>query len=273
MEYHKIDEDTVLNNSKIKVFLVNTDIDIYNDMARLMINKIKDNNDKGTVTSFIFPVGPMGQYERFARICNEEGVSCKNVISINMDEYLDDNDNYISMNHDLSFRNFMKTNLFDLLDDDKKIKPENIYFPDPKKTSELFKVINELNGVDICFGGIGINGHIAFNEPMDPNLISVEEFKKLGTRVLNIDTVTKVQNNIDRGGHIECYPNRCVTIGMREIFMSKELRFYLEWNVQSAVLRKTIFMDPSPALPSSYLKTRPRSSITVSKNVLKKYIK
>ena len=71
-------------------------------------------------------------------------------------------------------------NAINNLSRDKKIKPENIYFPDPKNASELFKVINELNGVDICFGGIGINGHIAFNEPMDPNLISVEEFKKEG---------------------------------------------------------------------------------------------
>ena len=272
MDYHKIDEETILKNKKIKVYQVDTDIDIYNDMARVMANKIKENNEKNLTTSFIFPVGPMGQYERFARICNLEGISCKNVVSINMDEYLDNNDDYISMNHDLSFRNFMKTHLFDLLDDDKKIKPENIYFPDPKNTSELMKVITELDGVDICFGGIGINGHIAFNEPMDPDLISVDDFKKLETRVLDIDTVTKVQNNINRGGHIEYYPKRCVTIGMKEIFMSKELRFYLEWDVQSAVLRKAIFMEPTPAFPSSYLKTHPNSSITASKNVLKHYI-
>jgi len=273
MDYYKITEEEILNNNIIKVFLVETDIDIYNDMARVMVNKIKDNNEKGLFSSFIFPVGPMGQYERFARICNEEGISCKNVVSINMDEYLDNNDKYVPVSHDLSFKNFMKENLFDLLDDDKKIKPENIYFPDPDNTDELFKVINELGGVDICFGGIGINGHIAFNEPMDPDTISVVDFKNLGTRVLDINTVTKVQNNIDRGGHIEYYPTRCVTIGLKEIFISKELRFYLEWDVQSAVLRKAIFMDPTPAFPSSYLKTHPRSSITFSRNVLKKYIK
>jgi len=272
MDYYKVTEEEILNNKLIKVFQVNTDIDIYNDMARVMVNKIKENNEKGQVSSFIFPVGPMGQYERFARICNEEGISCRNVVSINMDEYLDDNDKYIPMSHDLSFRNFMKVNLFDLLDDDKKIKPENVYFPDPDNTGELLKVITELGGTDICFGGIGINGHLAFNEPIDPDKISVEDFKNLMTRVLDIDTVTKVQNNIDRGGHIEFYPKRCVTIGMKEIFLSKELRFYIEWNVQSAVLRKAIFMEPSPAMPAAYLKTHPKSSITASNNVIKKYI-
>src|SRR5450830_1053105 len=129
--YYKIDKDIILNNDKFKVYLVDTDIDIYNEMARVMVNKIIENNKNGLTTSFILPVGPMGQYKRFARICNLEGVSCSNIISINMDEYLDDNDEYIAMDNDLSFRNFMKTNLFDLLDNDKKIRPENIYFPDP----------------------------------------------------------------------------------------------------------------------------------------------
>lgn len=269
MDYYKIDEQTILSNKKIKVFVVDTNIDIYNDIAHIMINKIKENNEKGFPTSFIIPVGPEGQYKRFASICNREGVSCKNLITINMDEYLDDNNNYIPMNHDLSFRGFMKNNLFDALDKDKKIKPENIYFPDPKNLEEIFNVVVELNGVDICFGGIGINGHIAFNEPMDPNKISVEEFKEKRTRVLDIKTETKVVNCLERGGHIEYFPNKCITIGMKEIFMSKELRFYTYEEYESAEIRKAIFMEPTPAFPASYLKTHNKSSLTIPKKCFK----
>lgn len=58
-----------------------------------MANKLKENNQKGIFTSFILPVGPTGQYKRFARICNLEKISCKNLITVNMDEYLDDSDN------------------------------------------------------------------------------------------------------------------------------------------------------------------------------------
>jgi glucosamine-6-phosphate deaminase len=273
MDYYKIDEQTILANNKIKVYAVDTDIDIYNDIARIMVNKLKENNEKGLTTSFIVPVGPEGQFKRFARICNIEGISCKNLITINMDEYLDDNYNYIPMDHDLSFRGFMKNNLFDLLDNDKKIKPENIYFPDPKNLDEIFNIVKELNGVDICFGGMGINGHIAFNEPMNPNEISVKEFKEKRTRVLDITTETKVANNLERGGHIEYFPNKCITIGMKEIFMSKELRFYAYEEYESAVIRKAIFMEPTPAFPASYLKTHNKSSITVPKYVLKQWIK
>ena len=273
MEYYKIDEQTILSNSKIKVFVVDRVTDLYNDISRIMVNKIKENNAKNLPTSFILPVGPEGQYKRFARICNIEGISCKNVISINMDEYIDDNCNYIPMDHDLSFRGFMKNNLFDVLDNDKKIKPENIYFPDPQKLDEIFDLIRELNGVDICFGGIGINGHIAFNEPIDHKEISVEEFKEIRTRVLDITTETRVVNCLRRGGHIEYFPNKCITIGMKEIFMSKELRFYAYEEYESAEIRKTIFMEPTPAFPGSYLKRHHNSSLTITKNVLKQWIK
>ena len=272
VDFYEINEEEILGNNKIKVYLVEANTDIYNDIAMVMTNKLKENNQKGIITSFILPVGPTGQYKRFARICNTERISCKNLITINMDEYLDDNDNYISEDHLLSFRGFMKENLFSQLDDDLKIKPENIYFPDPNNTGEIEKVIEELGGVDICFGGVGINGHIAFNEPMDESLITVDEFRKLKTRVLDVSRDTIVVNSLKYGGHTEFIPGRCITIGMAEIFMAKELRFYLEHDWQSAVLRKAIFEKLTPSFPATFLKEHENSNITVSENVLRNYI-
>ena len=115
IDFFKISEEEILNNTRIKVCLVEDKTDIYNDIARVMANKLKENNQKGNITSFIIPVGPTGQYKRFAAICNAEKISCKNLITINMDEYLDDRGNYIPENHLLSFRGFMKENLFHLL--------------------------------------------------------------------------------------------------------------------------------------------------------------
>jgi len=269
---YEISEKEILNNNKIKVCLVENRIDIYNGIARAMIKKIKENNEKELITSFMLPVGPRGQYNMFVHICNTEKISCKNLITINMDEYLDNNDNFIPENHPLSFRGFMKKNLFDPLDDDLKIKPENIFFPDPKNTSQIEKVINDIGGVDICFGGVGINGHIAFNEPMNEKQITIDEYKKLKTRILDVSKETIIVNSLKYGGHTEIIPKRCITIGMKEIFMSKELKFYLEHDWQSAVLRKAIFKKPTPSFPVTFLKEHENSSITVSKNVLKNYI-
>jgi len=271
--YFNISEDEILNNDRIKVYSVENRTDIYNEIARVMANKLKENNQKEIITSFILPVGPRGQYKRFARICNLERISCKNLITINMDEYLDDSDNLILESHPLSFRGFMGRNLFDPLDDDLKVKPDNIFFPNPDSTSEIENLIDEIGGVDICFGGVGINGHIAFNEPMDEGEITVSEFRELKTRVLDVSKETVVINSMKCGGYTEFIPKRCITIGMAEIFMARELRFYLEHDWQSSILRKIIFKEHSPSFPATFLKEHKNSSITLSENVLKSYMR
>ena len=90
-----------------------------------------------------------------------------------MDEYLDDDNNFIAKNHPLSFRGFMENNFFKLLDHELSVKKTNIFFPDPKDFNQIEKLINEIGEVDICFGGIGINGHIAFNEPINNLYLSL----------------------------------------------------------------------------------------------------
>ncbi len=272
MDYFNINVNEILNNDFIKIYVVENKIDIYNEIARIMVDKLKENNRKGNVTSFILPVGPRGQYKRFAEICNKENISCKNLITINMDEYLDSTDNLIPESSALSFRAFMKENLFNLLKNSLKVKPQNIFFPDPNNPKQIEKVIKEIGGVDICFGGVGINGHIAFNEPMDEKSITRQKFKCLKTRVQEISQDTIIINSIEYGGYTDFIPKKCVTIGMAEIFMSKELRFYLEHDWQSAVLRKAIFEKPTSSFPVTYLKEHKKSSITLSENVLRKYM-
>lgn len=122
--------------------------------------------------------------------------------------------------------------MLDKLDSDLKIKSGNIYFPDPNNTTEVEKVIKELWGVNICFGEIGINGHIAFNEAIGEELITLDEFRKLRARLLDISKDTIIINSLKYGGYTDFIPRRCITIGMAEIFMTKKIRFYLEYNWQ-----------------------------------------
>ncbi len=271
-DYYKITPQAILNNDKISVDLVENKTDIYNDIARIMANKLKENNYKDIITSFILPVGPREQYKRFARICNIEKIRCNNLVTINMDEYLDSHDNYIDVENPFSFRGFMEKNLFRLLDNRLKIRPENIFFPNPKNPKAIAKLIKDLGGVDICFGGVGINGHIAFNEPVSCNKISAVSYKNLKTRVLDIAMETRIMNSLKYGGAISAVPRRCITIGMQEILNSKEIRLYLEHNWQSLILRKAIFEDSNVECPVTFLKEHRNSSITISRNVLKKYI-
>ena len=272
IDYYKFSSQQILNNKIIKVNLVEDETEIYNDIAKIMVNKLKENNEKNIITSFMLPVGPRGQYSKFAKICNLERVNCEKLITINMDEYLDEQNNLIPESHPLSFRRFMRENLFELLDDDLKVKPENIYFPDPANINGIKKIIEELNGVDICFGGVGINGHIAFNEPISENTISSNEFRHSETRILNITRDTILITSLKYGGHSEIVPKRCITIGINEIFMAKKLRFYLDHDYQAAVLRKIIFWKLSPEFPATFIREHSDCSITFSKNVLNSYV-
>jgi len=142
----------------------------------------------------------------------------------------------------------MKENLFKQLNDNLKIKSENIYFPDPNNSVEIEKVIEELDRVNICFSGVGVNG------PVGGNLITTDGFRKLKTRILNASRDTIVINSLKYTGHTKFIPRRCVTIGIAEIFMAKELRFYLKYNWQSSVLRKAIFEKPTPFFSSNVSK-------------------
>ena len=265
INYRKLNIEELLNNKYIKIHMLEDKIDIYNEIARTMANKLSENNKKGLKTSFILPVGPRGQYTRFAHICNSEKISCKNLITINMDEFLDANDCLIPKDHPLSFRGFMDKNLFSLLDDKLMLKPSNIYFPNPKKLTQIEDLLKDIGGADICFGGIGINGHLAFNEPIRKD---DGKFMELKTRILNVAKETIVMTSLKCGGNMGLVPKRCITLGMAEIFESRELKFYLEHNHQYTTLIRSIYEKPNSNFPATFIKEHRNSSITVSRNIL-----
>ncbi len=108
---------------------------------------------------------------------------------------------------------------------------------------------------------------------MDEEKITVDEVRALKIRVLNISQYIMFINNIKYGGHAEFIPRRCVTIiSMAEIFMAKELKFYLEHNWQYAVLKKSIFRKLNPSFSLTFLKEHENNSITVSENILRGYV-
>ncbi len=83
MDFLSIKEKDVLANNEIRILPVDTAEDMYNEMVRLSVNKIKENNSLGKRTSFILPVGPTEQYRRLARVINIEKIDCSGLVTIN----------------------------------------------------------------------------------------------------------------------------------------------------------------------------------------------
>ena len=132
-------------------------------------------------------------------------------------------------------------------------------------------MIDARGGVDVCFGGIGINGHIAFNEPPEPGeQVSVEEFAALPTRCLALSRETRTINANTVGGEIAVIPRRAITVGMAECLAAKQMRFYCNRPWQSAVVRRVLHGPITAACPASLLRTHGDAEIAVTEYVAAK---
>jgi glucosamine-6-phosphate deaminase len=244
---------------------------LANVMARDMADFIRRAADQGRGATLIIPVGPVDQFPVLADLVNRERLSLQETVFINMDEYLTDDDRWLPVEHPLSFRGFMGRKFYDLLDADLPPPPEQRVFPDPADPDAIGRLIAERGGVDACFGGIGINGHMAFNEPPEPGeTMDVEEFAALPTRVLSLSRETRTINANTVGGSIDVVPRRCITVGMREILAARAVRFYCNRPWQSAVVRKVLHGPVSAECPASLLRTHADAELTITQQVAAK---
>ena len=251
-DYRTIPAAELGKGSNIKVELCETEVDLYWKMAIEVLELIQENNAKGEKTVMIVPYGPLGPYARLVELINKHRVSLKNCWFINMDEYLDGDGNWIPKESPLSFRGFMERTVYTKIDPQLLMAPEQRAFPDPKEPGKVDKLIQELGGVDIAFGGIGINGHLAFNEARED--MSAEEFAGLGTRVLKLTPETRTANAIgDRCGAIDAMPEYAVTIGIKQILSAKKVRLgvFREWH--RSVVRQAAYGEVTAHFPVTLL--------------------
>jgi glucosamine-6-phosphate deaminase len=285
-DYLSIPATELGKGTPVKVRVLGDMASIAREVAEAMREEILGAQRMGREATLIVPVGPVDQFPILAKMINDGRMDCRDVVLINMDEYLTDDDQFVPADHPLSFRGYMERAFYGLLDPAFAPLPENRVFPDPRDCGAIQRLIEKRGGVHACFGGIGINGHIAFNEPpehlLSPSLsstpsggegahrageealMSVEQFAALPTRVLSLARETRTINSVTVGGGIELVPRRCVTVGMKEILGARRLRFYCNRPWQSAVVRRVLHGPITPACPASLLRRHPDAMITVA---------
>ncbi|MEA2710693.1 MAG: glucosamine-6-phosphate deaminase [Phycisphaerales bacterium] len=255
----------------VRVRIVGDMAAVARDMADVMLEEIRRAERDGREATFIVPVGPVDQFPILAERINREHVDLRDVCFINMDEYLSDEDRCIDLDHPLSFRGYMNRLFYDRLNPELAPRVENRVFPDPFDCAAVQKIVDKRGGVDVCFGGIGINGHIAFNEPPEPDEeISNDAFAQLATRVLSLTRETRTINSVTVGGEIAVIPRRAVTVGMKECLAARKLRFYCNRPWQSAVVRRALHAPITAACPASFLRTHADAEIAVADYVAAK---
>jgi glucosamine-6-phosphate deaminase len=249
----------------VKVCIGGDQQDVAEKLAYAILHEILESHDAGRAATLILPVGPVDQFPILANLINERGLDCRNVVLINMDEYLDEAGQWVSIDHPLSFRGFMNRKFYELVDPALAPRDENRVFPDPNKLDSVQRVVEVRGGVDACFGGIGINGHIAFNEPPEPGeSITVDQFAALPTRVLDLALETRTINSVTVGGDITIIPRRAVTVGMKEILGARRIRFCCNRPWQRAVIRRALHGPITPDCPASLLRLHTDAELLIA---------
>lgn len=215
---------------------------------------------------FIVPVGPIGQFELFAQYCNEMRLSLSELVLINMDEYLSPVGAYIPVTDALSFRAHMERALWSRLDPALAPPLEHRHFPDPRDPQSTNRLIERCGGVDVAFGGVGITGHLAFNDPPEPGeTVDTESFANLPTRVVALNRETRIINAVTATrGNIDRIPRTAVTVGMKEILAARKIRLYLNRSWQCAIVRKLLHGPVTAAVPASLVRRHPDVRVTMT---------
>ena len=234
---------------------------LYEDFAMAMLAEIEAAAAEGRACRLIVPVGPRGQYPLLVRLCNERSVDLRHVWLFAMDEYLDWQGRYISASDPLSFRGFLQRAVVEALIPKCGFRPERLTFPDPMRLDAYSGRIADLGGIDCCFGGVGVHGHVAFNEPPGSRFfeVSAEAFAGSLTRVVALAPETVVMNSIRaNGGDFARFPPMAATVGMADILASRRIRLYCDGGAwQRSVLQRAVSGAPSVEWPVTLLQRHP----------------
>jgi len=239
--------------------------DVAHRMASDMLAEIESGGHAGSPATLIVPVGPVDHYPILASMINQRGIDCREVMFIAMDEYLTDDDQWLEADHPLSFRRYLARKFYDLLDPALAPPADHRIVPDPQQPESVQQRIDERGGVDACFGGFGINGHMAFNEPPEAGEpIDNAAFAELPTRVLSLSRETRTINANTVGGEISIVPRRAITVGMKQILAARRTRFYCNRPWQSAVVRRVLHGEITAASPASMLRRHDDAALALA---------
>jgi glucosamine-6-phosphate isomerase len=186
---------------------------------------------------------PRSMYAELVRMHKEEGLSFKNVITFNLDEYYPIENDALQ-----SYNRFMHVHLFDHID----IDPKNIHIPNgeiPKENIkahclEYERMIEEAGGIDLQILGIGNNGHIGFNEP-GSSIYS-------RTRLVTLDNSTRIANSHEFA-NISQVPRLALTMGISTILKAKRILLMAWGPAKTAVVQKSVEGNVTEQIPASLL--------------------
>ena len=232
--------------------------DIAQEIADLI--RVKQAQKQPCILGLATGSSPKGLYAELIRLHKEEGLSFKNVVSFNLDEYYPMEPDSVH-----SYVRFMKEQLFNHID----ILPENYYIPDGTLAKEDIAAycvdyeakIKAFGGLDLQILGIGGNGHIGFNESG-----SLQNSK---TRLVALDHITRVAASGDFAG-LNNTPRTAITLGIKRIMEAKRVILMAWGESKSRIINASVEGEITSKVPASFLQEHNNATFILDKEAASK---
>lgn len=218
-------------------------------VARQII-KFKPTAKKPFVLGLPTGSSPLGMYKELVNLCKKKVISFRNVVTFNMDEYVG-----IPEEHPESYHSFMYTNFFNHID----ILKKNINILDGNARDLVVECqryedkISSYGGIDLFVGGIGPDGHIAFNEP-GSSLTS-----KTRLKTLTKDTI--IANSRFFGGNLSKVPKTALTVGVGTVLAATRVLLIISGHSKARALSKVVEEGVNHMWTVSALQLHPKGII------------
>lgn len=235
---------------KILVFEKEEHLDAY--VGEYICHFIR--NHSQPVIGFATGSTPLGVYRYFIDNYQAQKVSFRQVKAFNLDEYVG-----LTPSHPRSFASAMKNELFSHID----ILPENINALDGSKEDMIqecqrYESLIDGNPIDIQILGIGMDGHIAYNEPGSP--------LDGACHVVDLHQES-IESSLDYGfDHIEDVPTQGVTQGIGTIMKAKQLIMMAKGEKKADLVKRMIYGEVTPDFPSSIIQRHPNVIVCLDRS-------
>jgi glucosamine-6-phosphate deaminase len=236
-------------------------VEDHDDIARLVATRIATvirerlAANQSAVLGLATGSTPIGVYRELIRMHREEGLSFRQVVTFNLDEYYPMSPTSIH-----SYHRFMWENLFDHIDIDRA----NVHIPRgdiPREEAELEcaryeEAIRRAGGIDVQILGIGKTGHIGFNEPGSG--------ADSRTRIVHLDTITRRDAAADFFGE-ENVPREAITMGVATILEAREIVMLATGEHKAAIVRRAVEGEIDHEVAATFLQRHPNTTFYVDR--------
>ena len=226
--------------------------ELSQNAARIIAEQIKKNPK--TVLGLATGSSPLGTYAILSKLCKEGELDFSEVTTVNLDEYVG-----LDGSNDQSYRYFMDKNLFDLINIDKS----KTFVPNGKASDleaeglAYDKMIEDLGGIDLQLLGIGLDGHIGFNEP--------DSVFTAPTHPVDLHEST-IKANSRFFACEDDVPKKAITMGMASIMKAKKILLIANGKSKKDVIERAINGAVDPMLPASILQLHPDVTVIFSED-------